>query len=230
MATEAYHPTDRRPIASREGKLWQRIARFLANRHISPNFISIAGMVIGIAAGVILAATNFAQSSRLQHLLWLAAAAGIQIRLLANMLDGMVAVLGQKASRLGELYNELPDRVSDVAIIIGAGYAAGSLPTLGYVAACVAVLVAYIRAVGKAAGVANLFIGPMAKPHRMFVLTLVALWMAATPRSWQPVWGDQQAGLLAIGLAVIILGGLLTIFRRLRLIVRHLKSLDELSR
>jgi phosphatidylglycerophosphate synthase len=140
------------------------------------------------------------------------------------MLDGMVALASQKASRLGELYNELPDRVSDVAIIVGAGYAVNGLPTLGWLAACMALLVAYIRAVGKAAGASNLFIGPMAKPHRMFVLTLVALVMAATPRSWQLVWGQPHAGWPAAGLALIIVGSLITIFRRLGLIVRHLRG------
>ncbi len=104
------------------------------------------------------------------------------------MLDGMVAIASGKASRLGELYNELPDRVSDVAIVIGAGYAMGGIAVLGYVAACVAVLTAYVRAVGKAAGASSLFIGPMAKPHRMFVLTVVGALMAVLPGSWQPAW------------------------------------------
>lgn len=156
--------------------------------------------------------------------LWLGAAAGIQLRLLANMLDGMVAIASNRASRLGELYNEIPDRVSDVAIIIGAGYAVGGLPGLGYIAACVAVFTAYVRAVGKAAGATNLFVGPMAKPHRMFVLTLVALLMAILPRNWQPSWGEGHAGLASIGLAFIIVGGTLTIVRRLALIVRYLQA------
>jgi phosphatidylglycerophosphate synthase len=224
MVNETYMPTDRRPIASRDRRFWQKMANGLASRHVSPNSISIAGMVVGIAAGFLLAGTNFAENAWLQRSLWLAAAAGIQLRLIANMLDGMVAIASQRASQLGELYNELPDRVSDVAIIIGAGYAVGGLPTLGYVAACIAILTAYVRAVGKAAGASNLFVGPMAKPHRMFVLILIAVLMAALPQSWQPSWGGQRAGLAACGLAIIIAGGLLTALRRLALIVAHLKG------
>jgi len=226
MPTETYEPTDRRPIASRERRVWQKLAAFLAARCVSPNAISVAGMVVGIIAGALLAATGFVENDNdwLQRAPWFAAAAGIQLRLLANMLDGMVAIASQNASRLGELYNELPDRVSDVAIIIGAGYAVGGLPALGYLAACIAILTAYVRAVGKAAGASNLFVGPMAKPHRMFVLTIVALLMAVLPRHWQPSWGDLHAGFASIGLAFIILGGLLTILRRLTLIVRHLQT------
>ena len=222
--TETYDPTDRRPIASRERKVWQKLAAFLAAHHVSPNSISVAGMVVGIIAGILFVATGFMDTDSLQRALFLGAAAGIQIRLLANMLDGMVAIASQRASRLGELYNELPDRVSDVAIIIGAGYAAGGMPILGYVAACVAILTAYVRAVGKAAGVPNLFVGPMAKPHRMFVLTVVAVFTALLPQHWQPSWGSLHAGFASIGLGVIIVGGLLTIFRRLALIVRHLQA------
>ena len=224
MASETYEPTDRRPIASRDQRFWKKMAASLAARGVSANAISIAGMVAGIAAGFLLAATSYAEHPWLQRGLWLAAAAGIQLRLIANMLDGMVAVLSQRASRLGELYNELPDRVSDVAIIIGAGYAVGGLPTLGYIAAGVAILTAYVRAVGKAAGVSNLFVGPMAKPHRMFILTLTALFMAGLPQKWQPCWGDQHAGLATVALTLVIVGGLVTMLRRLALIVGYLRG------
>lgn len=223
MPTESYEPTDRRPIASRERRVWQKMAAFLAARHVSPNAISVAGLISGIAAGLLLAVTRFAENDWLQRALWLAAAAGIQLRLLANMLDGMVALAARKASRLGELYNELPDRGSDVAVIIGAGYAVGGLPAFGYIAACIAILTAYVRAFGKAAGVSNLFVGPMAKPQRMFVLTIVALLMAALPGNWRPSWGDQHTSFATVGLVLIIVGGLLTILRRLALIIRHLQ-------
>src|SRR5438105_2817615 len=47
-------------------------------------------------------------------LLYLTAAGCIQLRLLCNLLDGMVAIEGGFRSRSGEVFNELPDRVSDV--------------------------------------------------------------------------------------------------------------------
>ncbi len=43
---------------------------------------------------------------------WLAGALLVQLRLLANLYDGMVAVLRQIASPVDELFNEVPDRVS----------------------------------------------------------------------------------------------------------------------
>ena len=80
---------------------------------------------------------------------FLAAAALIQLRLAANMFDGMVALETGRASPTGELFNEVPDRVSDAAMFIGAGYAAGGNPTLGYLAACLALFVTYVRGRGR---------------------------------------------------------------------------------
>ena len=47
------------------------------------------------------------------------------VRLWLNMLDGMVALAAQKASRRGEIFNELPDRVSDVVVLVALAHAGG---------------------------------------------------------------------------------------------------------
>src|SRR5207237_1014232 len=79
---------------------------------VSPNAISLFSIVF---AGV--ACTGFLLSGRtldtVQRLVWLlVAAAGIQLRLLCNLLDGMVAVEGKMGSKVGEIYNDFPDRVA----------------------------------------------------------------------------------------------------------------------
>ena len=56
---------------------------------------------------------------------YLAAAAAMQLRLLCNMLDGMVAVEGRRSSPNGVLFNEVPDRFEDSIFIVAFGYAAG---------------------------------------------------------------------------------------------------------
>jgi len=215
-----YQPTDRRPLASRKIPCWQKTAAFLAARRVSPNAISVAGMVVGIAAGLCLAFT--ALSGPWWRLCFLAAAAGIQLRLLANMLDGMVAVASNRASAMGELYNEIPDRVSDAAILIGAGYAAGGDVVLGFTATCLAIMTAYIRAVGKSCGAKDLFVGPMAKPHRMFTVTVACLYIAATPVAWQPTW--EGRGVMAGALLLIAAGACVACVRRLGRISRHLRG------
>lgn len=219
MADVPYQPTERRPIAARRWPIWQKTAKGLAQRGASPNGISLAGMGCGVAAGAALAATAYA--GEWDHLAWLAGAALIQLRLLANLLDGMVAIESGRASPVGELYNEVPDRVSDAATLIGAGYATGGAAALGYLAACAALLTAYVRAMGKAAGAPQEYCGPMAKQQRMALLTFIALYLGLTPTAWQPTWNGF--GLVAAALVVITLGAVLTALRRLARIAANLR-------
>jgi len=210
-----YNPLDRRPIATRE-KAWSRaVAGRLIRMRISPNAISLFGMCAAMGAGVALWGTaHWPEGVRL---LWVAAAVGIQLRLAANMFDGMVAVESGVASPVGEIYNELTDRISDAAVLIGLGYAVGGNPEFGYIATALAILTTYIRALGKVAGAEQHFVGPMAKPHRMFLVTLLALYLAMSPAAWQPAWAFRWIpGLPAGLLALITLGCVVTCFRRLR--------------
>jgi phosphatidylglycerophosphate synthase len=209
---------DRRPLASRDTRWANALAGFLARRGASPNGISVAGLVVGLLAGAAFFATSVTDG-RPYRLCWLAGAACVQLRLLANLLDGMVAVASGKTSKLGELFNEFPDRLSDAAALIGLGYAAGGLSELGYLATVGALLTAYVRALGKAAGTANVFAGPMAKPHRMFLVTVTAVACAALPAEWTtgyhvPAWA----------LGVVAAGTVVTVVRRLARIAAQLRE------
>lgn len=225
MTDKPYTP-DRRPITSRDRKISKVLAHALAIRGVSPNKISTVGMLVGVASGFALAATNL---PGWEQTAFVAAAGLMQLRLLANMLDGMVAVECEKASPLGELYNEVPERVADTAIFVGAGYASGSHPVLGFTAALLALFIAYIRAEGGVAGAPQQFCGPMAKPQRVFLLTIVCLYCGLVPRTWQPVlegpsWLESPLGLAGIGLVLLIAGEVWTAIRRLRRIARALKE------
>ena len=129
-----------------------------------------------------------------------------------------------RASKTGELYNEVPDRFSDAAVFIGTGFAWGGNITLGYIATILSIFTAYVRAAGKIAGAPNEFCGPMAKQHRMLVITLICLYSAIAPRSWQMItFNDSQIGLMTLGLVVIIVGCVMTVIRRIGRIARALK-------
>ena len=177
------------------------------------------GMVAGLTGGTALAATAF--SAKWAAILYLVAIGGIQLRLLANLLDGMVAIQSGKASRVGELFNEVPDRISDTALLVGAGYASGSEPLLGLWAALAAMSTAYVRTTGKTAGAPMDFCGPMAKQHRMAVLTVAALVSAVT--SMIDFSGKPGLPVLTWALWVILIGSLITTVRRLWRIARFLQ-------
>ena len=132
-------------------------------------------------------------------------AAGVQLRLLCNMLDGLVAVEGGLKSKAGDLFNEAPDRIEDVLLLVSAGIACGQ-PQLGWCCATLAVATAYFRAFGASLGFGQDFCGPCAKPHRMAILT-AGLLVSLFPLH-QPV--------LEIALWVIAVLTAVTVARRIR--------------
>jgi phosphatidylglycerophosphate synthase len=219
MSTLARTPanTDRRPIAARSWRASKVAADWLVRRGVSANGVSIAGMLAGLAAGTALAATNHLDGLP-QRLAWLAAGVLVLVRLLANMFDGMVAIGSDTSSAVGELYNEVPDRVSDSAALVGLGYAAGGEPILGLLAALAAVFTAYVRALGKGAGAGQEFIGPFAKQQRMACVIGCAAYCGLAPANW------LLSGLPAVVLAVVAIGSLFTALRRLRRIGLRLRG------
>lgn len=164
---------DRRPLASRDTKPARRAAQWLAQTRITPNAISAASVGFALLAGGAFWATGGAGATGRAVLLVLAAL-GCQLRLACNLLDGMVAVEGGQAAPDGPFWNEVPDRLADMVILVALGLGAG-WPALGWAAAAMAVLTAYIRETGTGLGRSADFSGPMAKPQRMAVVTGAAL-------------------------------------------------------
>ena len=192
----------------------------LTHAGIAPNAISLASLVFAIAAGLCLAWTAQHEGVRRQFL-FLAAAGCIQLRLLCNMLDGLVAVEGGRRTVYGEIFNDMPDRFADVAILVGAGYSITSFSwghELGWLAATLAVITAYIRLLGGSMGVTQYFTGPMAKPHRMALLT--AACVISVFENYLGLGGK----IVALTLIAMVVGMLVTCVRRTARIVADLKK------
>src|SRR5690349_4679182 len=169
--------TPRRELATRRVGWAVSLARGLARSGVRPNPVSIAGLGFAALSGIMLALSADLDTAA-RAVVLAAAAAAIQLRLLCNLLDGMLAVEHGLKSKTGDIFNELPDRIADIIILLGAGYSARDLPygiTLGWAASLAAVLTAYIRVFGGSIGAVQHFIGPMAKQQRMFTLTVATL-------------------------------------------------------
>jgi len=223
MTDIAYQPSERRPLASRDVDLARRLAALLIARNVAANAVSVSSICFAALAALCLVGTSSATIVNSRILFGLAGLF-VQLRLLANLLDGMVAIGSGRASPLGELYNEVPDRVADMLILVAAGFAVGGTPALGYSAALVALLTAYLRAFGNAAGVRGLFDGPMAKPQRMATITGACVYAACAPTAWPAALTSGGPGALRFSLVLIVAGGLVTAIRRLRRIALELRG------
>jgi phosphatidylglycerophosphate synthase len=170
--------------------------------------------------GGALLATRCVVSPLAQATLFILAGICIQVRLVCNLLDGMVAIEGGKRTKSGEIFNDFPDRLADPILLISAGYAsAGAFGAeLGWGTALLAIMTAYVRVLGRSTGAGIHFAGPMAKQHRMAVLTSGCL-LAAIATIQQ-----RQGIVMTVTLAIILVGSVITIFRRMRLVVQDLEA------
>jgi phosphatidylglycerophosphate synthase len=212
--------TARRPLKTREAAWANRLAQLLVKWHASPNGISLVSIFFAAGAGAALYfSATFAGTER--ALMLVLAVAGIQGRLLCNMLDGMVAIEGGRQTKSGEIYNDLPDRVADALIFVCAGYGARMRSfgvELGYLAATLAIFTAYVRMLGGASGLKQSFMGPMAKQHRMFTLSLacvISIFETKFLSAGTVLWA---------ALVVINIGCIATIWRRTARIARELNA------
>src|SRR5438874_4636993 len=212
-----YEPTSRRSIG--EGfRSTARYATALCVRfNIHPDAISYASVVAAAMAAVCF------WKSGMHPWLLLVAPVFCYLRLWFNMLDGMVALAAGKATARGEILNDLPDRISDIVIFVGIAHSGWMNPILGYWAAILAVLTAYVGIFGQAIGVQREFSGWMSKPWRMVALHIGA-W--TTLACWW--WNDQSIRLQSLTILdwtciVVIAGCVQTIVVRLKRIMAALE-------
>jgi phosphatidylglycerophosphate synthase len=203
--------TPRRPLKTRENLLAKRAAQVLLERNVSPDQISLASIGFALIGALLLVLSGYLDGGS-RWVLLLLAAITIQGRLLCNLLDGMVAVEGGRATPAGQLFNEVPDRICDVLFLVAVGYALPAFDSsiwLAWLAAVLAVATAYVRVLGQSLGLPADFRGPMAKPHRMALLT------AACVLSFVEWYWGVTGFVLYLALWLLVIGTIWTLYRRL---------------
>lgn len=209
----------------RDIPVWKPLALRLRDHGVTPNMVSVAGLFAGLGVGGALAMTSHVEGGAGERLCWGLALLAILCRCASNILDGVLAVECGQSTPTGPLYNEVPDRVSDGAMLAGAGYAVGGDPVFGWMAVAMAVFVTYVRVQVEVTGARPSFTGPMAKPGRVAVVAGACLvHLVAGDAAWlRGEWTDGF-GLMSVALLVVIAGGGITAVRRLRAGARELNG------
>src|SRR5215467_14101920 len=100
--------TARRPLKTRQAAWAKALAQRLVKWNVAPNSISVTSAFFALAgAAALYFSGQFAGGQRALFLIL--AIAGIQGRLVCNLLDGMVAIEGGRRTKSGGIYNDLPD-------------------------------------------------------------------------------------------------------------------------
>jgi phosphatidylglycerophosphate synthase len=117
----------------------------LASLGVSPNMLTVAGLIMSAAAGVVLAFDSLVLGGVL-----------VLVGGLFDFFDGMLARVANKQTRFGEVYDSTLDRYSDIIPIFGlmlhySGWRASAAPRFELMTLCCVViagtfLVPYVRA------------------------------------------------------------------------------------
>lgn len=175
------------------------IARWLVRHRISADVVTWSAVPVGLLGGISLAAS--AAVPTLLLVVPLAAA----LRLGLNLLDGMVARETGATHPLGELWNELGDRLADTLFIGGLAFHPAVDPRLALGAVIAAILASYVGITARAAGGRRQYGGLMSKPGRMATLAVAAPVALLTG---DPAW-------LTVAAWAILAGGVLTAIARI---------------
>lgn len=151
-------------------KLLTPVKNLFIRQNVHPTTINLLGLLSSIICGV---ALFYAESN-----LWLLLLAPILalVRTGLNALDGLVArELNVPNKEYGEVLNEFLDRVSDVVIFVGIGFAVYANIVLGAITIILILLNSYLSIVSKAAGGKRQYGGVMGKADRMLYLGIFAI-------------------------------------------------------
>jgi phosphatidylglycerophosphate synthase len=194
------------------------IAARLVRAGMKPNHVSVLGVGFAALSATCLFLVPVVEPGW-RATLFVGAAAFIPFRGLCNLCDGLMAIEGGLKTPSGEIFNDLPDRASDSLFLVAAGYAATGADwthELGWLAALLAALTAYVRVLGAAAGATQQFGGPMAKTHRMTVMGVACIAAALESNA-----GASPSAIVG-GLGVVAAGSAATIARRTARVLREL--------
>lgn len=138
----------------------EKVARPLVRAGVSPNHITVAGMLLSLAAGIFFAAGEIFWGGML---LW---ASGLM-----DPIDGTVARLSGKVSRFGALFDSTLDRYSEFFIFFGflVYFKSGRMLIVVMLALMGSIMVSYIKARAESLGQKE-FRGLMQRPERIILL------------------------------------------------------------
>lgn len=137
--------------------------------NVHPDVINLLALIMSLFTGVaLLYASNY-------KILFLAVPLLVLLRIAFNALDGLVARAQGVSSKIGEVYNELYDRLSDIVIFVFLAFAEYANAKLVLIALAAVLLNSYLGILGKSAGGSRVYKGFIGKADRMLYLGIVSI-------------------------------------------------------
>jgi len=180
----------------------------LAKAGVTPDQVTLAAMPVAVLGGACLLL------SASVPVLLLAVPLLVVIRLLLNLLDGNMARRTGMIHPRGELYNELGDRLADVALLAPVAFLPGASPQIVLLGVLMAVMASYVGITAKAAGSERIYRGILSKPGRMALLVVCSVWAFVAGPADTLAW--------SVFGPILLVGATLTLLERIVVAVRRL--------
>jgi len=163
--------------------LLRPVCRACAAAGITANMVTIAALLLSMAAGHAIGVTSGAAWP-----LWLLPVV-LFVRMALNAIDGMLAREHGMQSNLGAILNEIGDVAADSAIYLPFASIAGIYPGIVVVFVILSIISEMTGVVGVQIGASRRYDGPMGKSDRAFFVGTAAValaigWPGTTVVSW----------------------------------------------
>jgi phosphatidylglycerophosphate synthase len=147
---------------------WQQglrpLVTFCVQNKIHPDLFTYGALVLSAMAGI-----AFARAGSNHLWLWVVPPS-VLVRLLFNLMDGLVAREIGLADQWGEVKNEFGDRLADTAIFLGLAFGGYSDARLAGLALALILCVSYLGILGKVVSGSRIYGGVFGKGDRMISL------------------------------------------------------------
>ena len=198
------------------GRAVKPVEDFLVGREVSPHLLTMAGVVMNVAAGVLFACGHFFTAG------WIILLAGN-----LDFLDGRVARATGRTSMVGAYLDSVTDRYSDLSLFAGLTvyYRSSWIMIFSLAALFGSFLVSYTKARAEALGV-ECNVGLMQRPERILYLGLGSIVSSISQVALMPFWPEgkypEQYVLIFVIVLIAVLANLTAVHRIVHT-VRQLK-------
>ena len=179
--------------------LLRPIVNYLARKHITPNQVTWAALILSISFGLLIAFTNGVAWSLLL------VPVVMFVRMALNAIDGMLAKEHNMQTKVGAILNEMSDVIADTALYLPLIFVAGINNVVIILFVITGILTEMAGVLSASLGGERRYDGPMGKSDRAFVFGFVCLVLGVGVEAG--VWVD-----ILFGIATIL--GVLTVLNR----------------
>jgi CDP-diacylglycerol---glycerol-3-phosphate 3-phosphatidyltransferase len=180
--------------------------RSLADAGVTANQVTIAALVFSCFAGAAIAWQPLNRS------LLLLIPLTLFLRMALNAIDGMLAREHNMKTRLGAVFNEMGDVISDAALYLPLGLVPAFNHWLVVGLVILAVMVEMVGVVAIQIGASRNYAGPMGKSDRAFAFGLLTLLLGL---------GIPEGVWVTAGLSLMLLLSAFTIYNRAKLALQE---------